>query len=124
MGLEARALGEALPAQRALVGLLPAVDHRVSDEVALFGEAPAALLAAERFLPRVAPQVLLELTEPHEALVAVRAAEPLLADAGPPGRPHPSRQAEAAAADRRGRCVWWILVWVPHMSRRVSVLML
>lgn len=129
MGLQAGALGEALPAQRALVGLLSAVDHRVSDEVALFGEAPAALQAAERFLPRVTPQVLFELTEPHEAFVAVRAAEPLLADAGPPGRPHPPRQAEAAAAvpaERGGRWVLWrqILVWAPHVRRRVSVLML
>lgn len=109
MGLEAGALGEALPTQRALVGLLPAVDHRVSDEVALFGEAPAALQAAERFLARVTPQVLFELTEPHEAFVAVGAAEPLLADARPPGSPHPPRQAEAAAAltaERSGRCVW------------------
>lgn len=129
MGLQAGALGEALPAQRALVGLLSAVDHRVSDEVALFGEAPAALQAAERLLPCVTPQVLFELTEPHEALVAVRAAEPLLADAGPPGRPHPPRQAEAAAAvpaERGGRWVWrrQILVWAPHVRRRVSVLML
>lgn len=89
MGLETGALGEALSAQRALVGLFPAVHHRVSDEVTLFGEAPAALQAAERLLARVTPQVLLELTEPHEALVAVRAAEPLLSEAGPPGSPHP-----------------------------------
>lgn len=129
MGLEAGALGEALPAQRALVGLLAAVHHGVPDEVALFGEAPAALQAAERLLPRVAPQVLFELTEPHEALVAVRAAEPLLAHAGPPGRPHPPRQAEAAAAvptERGGRRVWRcrILVWARRARRRVSVLML
>lgn len=127
MGLEAGALREALPAQRALVGLLAAVHHRVSDEVALLGEAPAALQAAERFLPRVTPQVLLELTEPHEAFVAVRAAEPLLADAGPPGRPHPPREAEAAAAvpaERRGCRVWrrQILAWVPRVRRGVSVL--
>lgn len=98
MGLEAGALGEALPAQRALVGLLPAVHHRVSDEVALFGEAPAALQAAERLLARVTPQVLLQLTEPHEAFVAVRAAELLLSEAGPPGSPHPPHEAKAAAA--------------------------
>ncbi len=110
MGLEARALREAFPTQRALVGFLPTVNHCVPDEVALFGEAPAALQAAERLLPRVAPQVLFELTEPHEAFVAVRAAEPLLAKAGPPGRPHPPRQAEAAAAlpaERSCCCVWW-----------------
>lgn len=129
MGLEAGALGEALPAQRALVGLLSAVHHGVSDEVALFGEAPAALQAAERFLPRVTPQVLFELTEPHERFVAVRAAESLLADAGPPGRPHPPRQAEAAAAvpaEGRGRWVWRrrMLVRVRHVRRGVSVLML
>lgn len=129
MGLQAGALGEALPTQRALVGLLAAVDHRVSDEVALFGEAPAALQAAEGFLPRVTPQVLFELTEPRAAFVAVRAAEPLLAHAGPPGRPHPPWQAKAAAAvpaEGSGCCVWRrrVLVWVPRVRRRVSVLML
>lgn len=98
VGLEAGALREALPAQRALVGFLAAVDHGVSDEVALLGEAAAALQAAERLLPRVAPRVLLQLTEPHEAFLAVRAAEPFLSGAGRPGRPHPPRQAEAAAA--------------------------
>lgn len=132
MGLEAGALREAFPTQRALVRLLPAVDHRVSDEVALLGEAPAALHAAERLLSRVTSQVLFELTEPHEAFVAVRAAEPLLADTRSPGRPHPPRQAEAAAAAAaepagRRRCRVWrhqILVWVPRVSCRVSVLML
>lgn len=122
MRLQAGALGEALPTQRALIGLLSGVDDCVSDEIALFGEAPAALQAAEWFLPRVTPQVLFELTEPHEAFVAVCAAEPLLANAGPPGRPHPPRQAEATAAVP---WVWQcqILVWVPRV-RRVSVLML
>lgn len=127
MRLEAGALSEALPAQRALVGLLPAVDHRVSDKVALFGEAPAALQAAEWLLPRVTPQVLLELTEPHEAFVAICAAEPLLTNAGPPWRPHPPREAEAAAAvpAEGGGCWIWshqILNWVPHRRCRVSVL--
>lgn len=129
MGLQAGALREALPTQRALVGLLPAVDHRVSDEVALFGEAPAALQAAERFLPGVTPQVLFELTEPREAFVAVRAAEPPLADARPPESPHPSRQAEAAAsltAERSGRCAWRrrTLAGVLRVRRRVDVLVL
>lgn len=98
VGCQAGALREALPAQRALVGLLPTVDHRVSDQVALFGEAAAALRAAERLLPRVTPQVFFQLTEPGEAFVTVRAAEPLLANAGPPGCPHPPHQAETAAA--------------------------
>ena len=115
VGLEAGALGEALPALRALVGLLPAVDHRMSDEVALLGEAAAALQAAERLLARVTPQVLFELTEPREAFVAVCAAEPLLAEAGPPGRPHPPRQDKAAAAAP---------VRVPHMRSAGCVLML
>lgn len=93
---------ETFPAQRALVRFLPAVHHRVTDEVALLGEAPAALHAAERLLSRVAPQVFFELTEPHEAFVAVGAAEPLLHDAGPPRRPHPPRKDEASAAAAAG----------------------
>lgn len=96
--LEAGALREALPAQRALEGFLPAVDHGVADEVALLGEAAAALHAAVRLLARVAPQVLLQLAEAQEGLVAVRAAEALLAQAGPPGRPRPPGRAQAAAA--------------------------
>lgn len=130
MGLEAGALGEALPTQRALVGLLPAVDHRVSDEVALLGEAAATLQAAERLLPRVTPQVLFELTEPHEAFVAVRAAESLLTNARRPGRPHPPHQAEGGGAavppEGRGRWIWHrqILVGASHVRGRVSGLML
>lgn len=129
MRLEAGALGEALPAQRALVGLLPAVDHRVPDEVALFGEAPTALHAAERLLARVAPQVLFELAEPREAFVAVRAAEPLLAEAGPPGRPHPPCQARAAAANpvcAKGDCRVWPceILWVCRVKSIISVVML
>lgn len=121
MRLEARALGEALPAQRALVGLLPAVDHRVSDEVALFGEAPAALHAAERLLARVTPQVLFELAEPGEAFVAVRAVEPLLAEPGPPGRPHPPRQAQTASNSVCGEGACGVrpslaLVWITRLS--------
>lgn len=117
VGREAGALREALPAQRALVGLLPAVDHRVSDQVALLGEAAAALHAAEWLLARVTPQMLLKLAEPREAFVAVRAAEPLLAEAGSPRRPHPPREAEAAAVAK-------ILARAPHVNRGVSVLVL
>lgn len=125
MGLEAGALGEALPAQRAPIGFLPAVNHSMSDQVALFGEAPTALQTAERLLSRVAPKVFFELTEPHEIFVTVRAAEALLANARPPGGPHPPPQADVTAAGgRRGR-VWWMI----HASgfsvrQRVSVLML
>ena len=128
MGFEAGALGEALPAQRALVGFFSAVDHSVSDKVALFGEAAAALHAAEGLLARVTPQVLLELTEPREAFAAVRAAEALLAEAGPPGGSHPLRQAEVAAALSEegdggvGRCM--AQVWVSHRRSAVSVQML
>lgn len=98
MGLETGALRETFPTQRALVRFLPAVDHRVSYQVALLGEAPPTLRAAEWLFPRVTSQVLFELTESHEAFVAVRAAESLLPDARPPRRPHPPRYTEAAAA--------------------------
>lgn len=69
--LEAGALRKALPAQRTPEGFLPAVDHGVADQVALLGEAAAALHAAVGFLTRVAPQVLLQLAEPQEGFVAV-----------------------------------------------------
>lgn len=100
MGLEAGALSEALPTLWAPVGFFTTVDYGMSDEVAMFSEAPAALQAAEWFLPCVAPQVLLELTEPREAFVTVCATEPLLTNSRPPRCPHPPRQAEAAAALR------------------------
>lgn len=101
----------------------------MSDEVALFGEAPAALHAAERLLARVTPQVLFELAEPGEAFVAVRAAEPLLAEPGPPGRPHPPRQAQAAANPVCGEGACGVrpspvLVWITRVRSSVSALML
>lgn len=83
--------------------LLSAVHHGVADQVALLGEAASALRAAVGPLARVAPLVLLELAEPGEALVAVRAAEPLLAQAAPPRRPHAPRQAGGGGGvGRRG----------------------
>lgn len=91
VGFEAGALCETLAARGALVRLLAAVHHGMADQVALLGEAAAALQAAEGPLACVPSQVLLQLAEAHEALVAVRAAESLVADtAAPPGhRPHP-----------------------------------
>ena len=95
VGFQAGPLGKALPTQGTLIGFLATVNHRVSDEVALLGETPAALETTEGLLARVASQVLFELAEPHEALCAVRAAEPLLPNARSPRRPHPPAQAES-----------------------------
>lgn len=67
---ETGALCEAFPALTALVRLLSAVHHGVPDQIAVFGEAAAALSAGEGFLARVTAQMLLELTEPTEALLA------------------------------------------------------
>lgn len=78
MRLQTGALREAFPALAALVRLLSAVHHGVPDQIAVFGEAAAALRAGEGLLARVTAQMLLQLTEPTEALLAVRAAEALL----------------------------------------------
>lgn len=78
----------------------------MSDEVAMFSEAPAALQAAEWFLPCVAPHVLLELTEPREAFLTVWATAPLLINSRPPRSPLPLLQTEAAAALRADYRVW------------------